>query len=380
MNLNNFLILIVLYVFFLFSGIDHRALYFLYAIFGILALMKRDFSIGNKDKKLLIFLSFFLAIHIIQIAFYFEGWYSLQGFLRYVSYFLLLFFINRMHTSTLQLFVKMCGYSILVTLPFGLYIAFVVGGRYQFIFGHSNHLAYVCILLAFYFLKLYNGNKVFGYLCAFLLGLIILTTKSTGGLLTYSLLIIYLALSWSGRTIIKKMIIVLPIFGLIAILFSFSERFLDQLKFLEFYDLTLIMERAQLHEAGGIGSGLWRIIHWLSILYEFSFEPWFKILFGLGADTMSQGHYHYSFMITDPHNDFVRVIAEFGFMGFIVFVIYYLRLIKSLPSRGFFVIVTALPMFFGNIIVNFPYVLIASTLIVLLIKSKDEETCVSYAT
>jgi hypothetical protein len=154
---------------------------------------------------------------------------------------------------------------------------------------------------------------------------------------------------------------------------------MNQLSFLEYYNISFILDRVQSHEAGGVGSGLWRIIHWLSILFNFFNEDGFNIMFGLGLDTMTKGHYQYEFMITDPHNDFVRIMVETGIFGFLIFTYLYLKLIFWAPKSIYLLIVTAIPMMLGNIIVNFPYVIVFSIIFILILKDTNEKNSPGYS-
>jgi hypothetical protein len=197
--------------------------------------------------------------------------------------------------------------------------------------------------------------------------------------MTYAVLILYSIYDYSNSGLLKKIAFITPAVIGLGLLMSMSGRFMNQLSFLEYYNLSFILERVQTHQAGGVGSGLWRIIHWLSILFNFFNEENLKIIFGLGIDTMTKGHYQYSFMVTDPHNDFIRVLIETGVFGFMVFNYFYLKLIIWSRMSTYLLIVTALPMMLGNIIVNFPYVIVFLTILVLILKNYNAKNSTGHS-
>ena len=63
----------------------------------------------------------------------------------------------------------------------------------------------------------------------------------------------------------------------------------------------------------------------------------------------------YDYMYTDPHNDFLKVLVEFGYVGLLMF-LNFLRRIYVIMSRNFaYIILLFIPMFFDNAIVNFSF-------------------------
>ncbi len=380
MSLNNLIVLTILFGLFVLSGYDHRTLYFLYPFLGALFLLYNNFKLKGHPTLLIRYFIPFCIIFCFQILLYFEGWFSVQGFLRYIVYLLLFIFIYNVDSLTLRLFIKLITILLFISIPYGFYVSQIQHSRFEFIFDHSNHLAYVCVLLTLYFLVLFKSTKAKKYAFIALIGIVILFSKSTGGLLTYSILIIYNIFGRNMGGVFKKLVIIVPTVFLLIVLMSLSDRFIQQLAFLEYYNFSFILERVEGHQAGGVGSGLWRIIHWLSILANFFNEHIIKILFGLGFDTMTRGHYHYSFMITDPHNDFVKIFVEIGIIGFIIFLYLYRKFILYIPKTYYFLIVTLVPMMLGNIIVNFPYMFVFTIIIVILLKEKYGQYSPSYTT
>ena len=111
------------------------------------------------------------------------------------------------------------------------------------------------------------------------------------------------------------------------------------------------------YEPGGYGSFLWRLIYWVQILQSFLANNAIVLFFGEGIDTLTKNNYLYPFMYTDPHNDYLKVLVEFGFLG--------LTLLFALLARVYFIlkkldilIILMCPLFFANIIVSWPFNLV----------------------
>ena len=80
-----------------------------------------------------------------------------------------------------------------------------------------------------------------------------------------------------------------------------------------------------------------------------------NLLVGKGLDSLTRGNYIYSFMNTDPHNDFLKILVEVGFIGLFIYIFFILMLYKAVGSRFTVLIVLTVPLFLGNIVVNFPF-------------------------
>ena len=187
------LAIVILLILLISSGLEQRILYLFFPVVGFITLYQDKFRIQISEEIKYSFIAILLLflIFLIQSLFSYKGIFSIQGFLRYLSYFFLLIFIRRLESSTLRLFLYFFALLIVISIPFGVYVSFIRDGRYQFFFNHSNHLAYVCVLMSFYFLKVYTGKSYKKKIFISLFGAIILFTKSTGGLLSYAFLILY---------------------------------------------------------------------------------------------------------------------------------------------------------------------------------------------
>ena len=121
------------------------------------------------------------------------------------------------------------------------------------------------------------------------------------------------------------------------------------------------MERVRIYtidgvnRAGGFGSFVWRIIYWSKLMYTFFSESFLQITFGVGVDHLTKGYMPYEFMDKDPHNDFIKVLLEYGVLGILLFFRFFRKLYKILNKNFDIIILIAVPMFFGNAIVNYPF-------------------------
>jgi len=115
------------------------------------------------------------------------------------------------------------------------------------------------------------------------------------------------------------------------------------------------MDRVENYRPGGYGSLIWRAIYWMKILTEFFSESFYKIIFGIGVDSLTEGNMPYSFMEKDPHNDYLKVMVEFGVLGLLLFLGLFKRVYGIVNKNFNIIILLTIPMFFGNIIVNFPF-------------------------
>src|SRR5210317_79358 len=178
MNTNSLIIVICLIFLLLLSGLDQRFLYLLFPGIGFIALYSDNFKLHESQEIKLSFIAITILffVFIIQFSFNYLGLFTFQGFLRYVTYFCLILFVRRINSSTLNIFLYTFTLLLIVSIPLGIYVSFIQKGRFQFLFSHSNHLAYVCVLLSFYFLQIYKGKGFKKKIFIALLGFIILLT------------------------------------------------------------------------------------------------------------------------------------------------------------------------------------------------------------
>lgn len=368
--------IIIILICFFFTGFFHQGLYFFIPLISL-------FYISNqKESKLLLnpisktylyvvltVLGFFLIQSILYLDF---KVFSIKGWLRFVAYFLFIVLMSYMRKEEIKKAFTIIIFYFILTIPLGVFqVLQWEGGRNRNIFDHSNHLAYV-LAICIYFLVFYNPfkKKLIKIICLTTLFLSLILTKSTGGLLVLLILLGYNSIKTKRISSSKKMTF-LSIFIIgILLAINFSDKIAYQLHSVDFLTWEFVKNRVEIYtidgvnRGGGYGSFVWRIIYWSKLVYTFFSESFLTILFGLGADHLTKGYMPYEFMDKDPHNDFVKVLLEYGVLGFVLFLSFFKRIYKTLSKNFNIIILMVVPMFFGNAIVNFPYNI---TLILILI-------------
>lgn len=202
--------------------------------------------------------------------------------------------------------------------------------RFQSIFPHANHLSYASATLfaAFILVKPTNSNIIFISIAVILLSSIFLS-ESAGG-------IVYLFVLLAGKyLVVDSKSLSLLIFGIsivIAIILSWASGYADAIveRFTNFH-LGRSLTQSYEYSFGNQGTSLgWRVSYWAAIFREFHSENRFDIIFGLGPQTTTSGSRVYWFMQKDVHNDYLRTLVEFGYMG----------LVSLLTSQFFLVLVS----------------------------------------
>jgi O-antigen ligase len=250
----------------------------------------------------------------------------------------------------------------ILTIPLGFYQNLPEWGRYRNVLGHSNHLAYVLSMLI-YFLVFHRPFKSKQVNNIFIIGLFVslLLTKSTGGLLVLVALLIYNAIKSKRISFFKKTTFLLLCVIAILLAINFSEKIAYQLQSVDYLTWNFVFERVQnytingVNRAGGHGSFVWRIIYWSKLLFTFFSESVVHLFFGLGVDHLTKGYMPYDFMDKDPHNDFIKVLIEYGILGLLLFFGFLRKIYKAVNKNFNIIILMVVPMFFGNAIVNYSF-------------------------
>jgi O-antigen ligase len=182
--------------------------------------------------------------------------------------------------------------------------------------------------------------------------LVTLLTKSSGGtIVSMSLFFI-----WLHK---KKNSYIYYLIGVAIVYFAYVlglfDLILEKLSYnFDYYDL---LYRSENHYFGLDGSFVWRLTYWLAILFDVIYLNNSSVWFGLGFETMSKGSYYFNYMITDPHNDYLRLFAELGIVGFSLMISFIFIILKRI-WRWELLVVMLLPMCIGNILVNVPYMML----------------------
>ena len=119
-------------------------------------------------------------------------------------------------------------------------------------------------------------------------------------------------------------------------------------------DYASRMPFARLVELTGTGdlSGFFRVTHWSNIWDIYSSSSLATILFGYGIGQTS----NLTIMPYIPHNDYLRILAEYGLISFTVFVCFMLHVLRNLRTAQSKVLFMVLVIYFfsENLIDHFP--------------------------
>ncbi|MEH2523523.1 MULTISPECIES: O-antigen ligase family protein [unclassified Bradyrhizobium] len=98
-------------------------------------------------------------------------------------------------------------------------------------------------------------------------------------------------------------------------------------------------------------SAFFRIIHWTNIFEYYSTQGLGVILFGYGAGQSGI----IAVMPMPPHNDYLRVLAEYGLLNFLVFAFFVVSILLSLKLQAAKILFTVLLIYFfsENLLDNF---------------------------
>lgn len=328
-------------------------------------------KIDHYTRGRILFIFYVLLIFsIIHFIFGCEKVGIVKGVLRYFGYLLLLVVVLNVPHRFLKIYWRSVLLMLTAAIPFyKKFLHFDIElseFRYAFIFEHPNHLAYS--ILPIVALCLINESNKWRCLSLAVGFGSILMTGSSGGLISLAALVFLYYLGDTRQAIIVAFLLV-ALF-LLGKSFGVFDKIVEQFNS---FLLTDIITRTESENFGGAGSLSWRVIYWSTILLAFFSANLTQIMFGLGSGSMSFGSYFYQFMYTDPHNDFIRVMVEFGVIGLALFIAFIYLLIKSMAQYKMMIAVLIIfPMFFGNVIVNPSYVLGMVFLVVTIKKYKQK--------
>lgn len=357
-------VIVILLCFFL-SAFFHQGLYILIpflSLYHISSQKESKLSLNKISKIYLYVVIVVLSFFIIQSLLYFDiKIFSIKGWLRFLAYFLFAVLISYMKKSDIKYAFIIIALYFVLTIPIGIY-QFLELGRYKNVWDHSNHLAYV-LSMSVYFLIFYKPfrNKRVNLICIIGLLISLILTKSTGGLLVLLALLGYNALTTKRVSFDKKVIFLTSFILAIVLVLNMSEKIAWQFSSIDYLTWEFLKERIEnytidgVNRAGGYGSFVWRIIYWSKLMYTFFSESLAQIIFGVGVDHLTRSYMPYDFMDKDPHNDFVKVLLEYGVLGILLFLRFFKKIYKAINKNFNIIILMAVPMFFGNAIVNYPF-------------------------
>lgn len=343
---------------FILAATFHQVLYIIIPIVSLFHVSsKKNSRIAWKNPILKLYLTIVIVVFLLILIQSFIDFevktYSIKGFGRYVSYFLFAVFIYNCNQRDIVKTFKIIIVYYVLTLPLGVYQVIELG-RYQNIHSHANHLAYSLIFCIYFLIFHKPFDKWMRTIFIIVLLISLLLTKSSGGIMVFLTLIGYNVFKSNKISYKKKTLLVISFIIVTLMVLLTSEKVAIQIATFDYLDWDFIKDRVvNFRGGGGYGSLMWRIIYWLRILLSFLSESLPNILFGVGVDSLTSGNMPYAYMRKDPHNDFVKVLVEFGVVGFVWFLALFKNIYDTVNKNFNIIILIVIPMFFGNAIVNF---------------------------
>lgn len=340
-------LLTVIFLRILFEGFGYGnyIIPFIYFLFLIILIQNKKFLISSR--YLYYFMFFFIVCSygfVNSLSFTRDYFNLLSGVLRFGTFFVIALLFKRIQISFNILF----NFYLLL-----LFIEFIVFS-YQFFTGiekpsgtmySRNHIG-VFLIPGIFISIIYLKNYMFSFFS--LIFLIFL--GGIGNLLSvFSSLFIYFLI------IKKKIILGLSLISLLV--FSFVLLFFNRI--LTILDnLNIISDRLDSGVVGGGDSLTWRLISWYNLWNE-SMEK-NKFLFGFGLESTSSPSINiFGFQ---PHNDYVKVFIEVGFVGLIILFPILWSVFKKLSGHNlydlsirFSLVATMFSMFSNNVLLHVSY-------------------------
>ncbi|MCS0430616.1 MULTISPECIES: O-antigen ligase family protein [Vibrio] len=231
--------------------------------------------------------------------------------------------------------------------------------RYSGLAGKINILANFALFFAVLFYVYYDSSKSNLTLLAFLLSVfVVFVTGTVKNAIILILFISYLSLVKSNRKII-----IIPLFFIIIVpigIYIFQHTSISA-RVSEFVETGISINIEQGEKVGN--SFNWRLMHWRLLLSDwFNEHFWFGT--GLGHYVVLDALTTQSGITFDPHNDWIKFLLEFGFLGFLFFIYFLWRLLqftfylsnKDPLSKGVFYSLCAslIAMLSANVVYSLP--------------------------
>lgn len=281
----------------------------------------------------------------------------LKGFLRYVGYICFALVVLNFNEKTFHRFFISLAILFVITLPLAV-LQMKSIGRFQSFFSHANPFAYSMVYIMYFLYFKKPSSKQIRFLLLTLLFIALILTKTSGAFIAIMLLLVYNFIVSSKVTLLQKVISFVILLIVIPSSFLFIPKLQSQFSTLEIIDKDFIKSHVWDFRPGGKGSLVWRVIYWAGILTEFFKENFINRFFGLGIDVFTKEYYPYDIMEKDPHNDFLKVLVEYGYVGFTLFISFLVSLFILLKKNFNLIILIFVPLFFDNTLVNFTTILI----------------------
>ncbi|UCZ56527.1 O-antigen ligase family protein [Desulfurispirillum indicum] len=287
----------------------------LLAIFVLRMAILKSFS----RKILFIFMLFVLPITygFIVAVYNFElPFYSMRGVIRFLLYFAV-FFIAYYSNLSINSLYKAYTLVVIVQIVSCLFQYFVmeVDRRLYGTLINSNHVSY--LIVPYFSLCLVYYRQYVRSFFIFLFGVFL---GGMGGAI--SLLIVSILYFLFTVRLKYKLLGALALSVFITIAVSTQTERIDE----QVQGMSNIHERIETGRPGGSGSLLWRVVTWRLMVDELVERG--GLVQGMGIEYASLASpYFLSASIREPHNDYVRVLLEFGVIGLVLYVSLALKLV-----------------------------------------------------
>ncbi len=347
----------ILLILLILSTVFHQSLFLLIPVFtGTYFYIQKTTTLPYngiiKNFSTLFFVvSLFLIVQsLLNLSITFEG---VKGVFKIFLYLCIAILGVKLNLKTIERFIIFSLILNLLLWPL-TYKNIDPSGGYSGIFQHSNHLAYTLVICMYFLYYHINMRVLYKAILLILSGVLVLFTKTSGAILILAILLIY-QLTFSNKIKLKYKLLFLlgPFFLLIPLIYVFSGKIIAQFESLDVLSWRYLNRRIRTGTSGGYGSVVWRITYWLQILHEFDKENILSQFFGVGIGSMTKGHYPYKVVYKDPHNDFLKILIEYGYSGLILFTVFLFKLYRNIKFNFNLIVITIIPLFFDNMIVNF---------------------------
>jgi O-antigen ligase len=291
-------------------------------IFATFLLLSRAKGIS---RRILVVSAIFLFIvlfgYLNAVLTHGEVLFSARGLVRYFCYIAVIWVAYLSNVTFRQIYVAY-GFVILIQAAVAVVERTIFGvDRPYGTLINSNHISYLLVPYAAVTLIYFRNYVrciwivVFAAFLGGLGGVLALLTVLGGYLLI------------NARIAVRLLFIALTPFLLFGLTVVLEHRISEQA------DIVEIEERLSSGQVGGGGSLVWRVVTWKLMFEELQEAE--RVVLGRGLDYASVASpYFLTASRFEPHNDYVRILLEFGALGLLIYLLLYLRATAVLLKMG----------------------------------------------
>jgi O-antigen ligase len=250
-----------------------------------------------------------------------EPFFTIRGVVRYFSYFAVFILAYYSKVTFKQIFILYTLVVFIQTVLAVFQFSFLGMPRPSGTFINSNHFSYFLVPYFSILLIVYRS-----YFPAFLVFLLSAFLGGMGGVISLLFVLLLFLLHYAKRWQKLVAIFLFPFF--IA-----GAGILMQNRIRELTDVTNISQRLAEGQAGGGSSLVWRIVTW-KFMYDELVEK-DGLYTGMGLEYASLvSPYFLESSIREPHNDYLRVLLEFGLFGILLFLFVLFYALRSMRRKA----------------------------------------------